>query len=237
MPALAGDDDDRRLAQLVGEPAETASASLETCALGLAALVVGGVELGGDRRGASGVVGAASARPRRRRGRGARRRSAAAPRRKAMSPSSIRSGSTLAAAISARRPARGERRISSRPRRTRERFSSTSGTRSATVARATRSRSRIGASGRPVRRRSNAWTSLCGDRRAAEPARTGSRRRAGGRSGSRAARSPGWWWSVTTTAIPAASIAAISATEAIPQSAVISRPVPRSLESRRASRR
>ena len=67
-----------------------------------------------------------------------------------MSPSSIRSGSTLAAAISARNPGRGERLISSSPRRTRKRFSPTSGTRSATVASATRSRSRIGAS---VRRR------------------------------------------------------------------------------------
>ena len=67
--------------------------------------------------------------------------------RKARSPSSSRVGSHFAASTSARIPGRSQRRTCSSPRRTSDRFSPTSGTTSATVASATRSRSRRPASG------------------------------------------------------------------------------------------
>ena len=93
-----------RLALLVGERAQRRLGLVGDAALGLAALVVGGVELGGDlarprvvvgQHQLDAGVGAVEA---------ARRRSGAAPRRKAMSPSSTRSGSTFATSISARMP-------------------------------------------------------------------------------------------------------------------------------------
>ena len=80
-------------------------------------------------------------------------------------------------------------------------------TMSATVARATRSRSAAAPrrAGRPARR--SAAVELPGDRRSRRGRRTGSRRAAGCRIRQSGSSSPGWWWSVTMTSIPSSRAA------------------------------
>ena len=65
---------------------------------------------------------------------------------------------------------------------------------------------------------------LVDDAGAAELRETDSRTAASRRSGSRAASSPGRWWSVTITSSPRAFASATSATAVMPQSTVITRP-------------
>ena len=109
-----------------------------------------------------------SARARRRRGTGARRRSAAAPARRRPRARRRLPGSTRATAISARSPGLAVPASARSPRRTSVRFSPDSGTTSAIVASATRSRSssrrarsrRASRRRAPTRPRSSAWASL-----------------------------------------------------------------------------
>ena len=105
------------------------------------------------------------------------------------------------------------------------RFSSTSGTTSAMVASATRSRlppnSRVlGAEERLAELVDDARSAQLGERIRATAASR--------RSGSREATSPGRWWSVTTTSRPRAFASATSSTAVIPQSTVSTSPTPSS---------
>ena len=72
----------------------------------------------------------------------------------------------------------------------------------------------------PGGRRRAAPARACGRRRCRRARGTGSRTAAWRRSGSRAAASPGRWWSVTITSRPSARARATSSTAVIPQSTV-----------------
>ena len=150
--------------------------------------------------------------------------------RKPIAPASTAPGSTRATSISARRPGLARaRRARAGPRARAARFSPSSGTTSATVASATRSRSSSAERGSSPARLEQRLRELVRDAGGAQVRRTGSRRARGctiGASGS-APSARGAWWSVTTTSSPAARAAATSSTAVIAQSTVISRSVPR----------
>lgn len=128
----------------------------------------------------------------------------------------------LALSANAAIPGRGSVRMLRTPVATRPRFSSSNGTMSATVPIAARSASRRHASPRP-RREHSAATSLSAT---PAPASSGNGYEpsfgsvTGTPSGT---RSPGSWWSVTTTSTPAARSWATSTAAETPQSTVTTR--------------
>ena len=139
---------------------------------------------------------------------------------------SIAPGSTRATLMRARRPALRVRESCRSPSRTSRRFSPTSGTTSATVASATRSRSSSSGAGSAPARRKSASASFIATPLAHSSAQ-GYPDTAGCTIGQAGRRSAGRWWSVTTTSIPCARASSTSAAAVMPQSAVISNPVPR----------
>ena len=175
-----------RTASSAGSCGARRSAALSTSPLGVAALVVGAVELGRDRRGPLLVVGehqldpgvgaVEAARGVDPRGRGGRR---GRPRRAARARRRPRRTAPAAPAGVPGGPPRGRARTSAR-------FSPRSGTRSATVASATRSRSRSPPRSPPQQRRRE----LVGDPRRAELGERVAATGAGEGSGSRAAARP-----------------------------------------------
>ena len=214
-------------AQLVGEPAEGGLGLVGDLPLGLAALVVGGVELGGDRRGASGVVGEHQLDP----GVGAvEAPGGVQPRAEAEGDVALVDPLGLDPGGFHQRPQAGAGRAPDlvEPAADQEavladeRDEVGDGGERDEVEVADR---RLRPAGPPTLQRLG---ELRGDRRAAQRLERVAADLAGWTIGQSGSSSPGWWWSVTTTAIPAASMAATSATEAIPQSTVTTRPLPRS---------
>ena len=155
------------------------------------------------------------------------------PRGEARSRASARStlwGSTPATRISSRRPGRCAPARARRPLRTSVRFSP----RAAPGRRPSRApRGRARARARPDRGRGaeERLGELVCDAGGAQLRARIAARRPGARSGSRAAASPGRWWSVTITSIPSERANATSSTAPIPQSTVTSRPAPRARSS------
>ena len=142
--------------------------------------------------------------------------------RKPTSEAPMRARSTRAVAISARRPGRVVRARRRSPARTRPRFSSTSGTTSAIVASATRSRWASSAAGSRPAWAKSAWASL---KTTPVPDSSGNgysdgRVHTSGQSGR---TSPGRWWSVTITSMPSSAARVTWSAAVIPQSTVTSR--------------
>ena len=140
--------------------------------------------------------------------------------RKPTEADSIAAGSTRAERMRARRPGRRVRASARRPAIASERFSSRSGTTSAIVASATRSR--CGVTSTP---------SACASLQTTPVPHSSGNGYADGRvatTGQSGSVLPGRWWSVTITSSPRARAAAISSTAVMPQSTVINRPHPSS---------